>query len=893
MRKLLLIVPALLILALSLGAALPAAAGPLARITPVAPERDPFSDRYPAAVSLTSPAALQSLNSLRLDIADMRNADGSHRLPAEGQPFEPLVATVYVNDAEAARLAEVGLKAIPIPNESLRSQAEYANTPNAWPTYAQYVTRMQTLASAHPTQVQMVAVGQSLQDRTIWCMKVSDNVTVAENEPEIIYTSSIHGDETTGAEMTMRLAEYLIGNYATLPAVANLVNNMEIWLCPIHNVDGYVAVSRFNANGEDINRDFYDRLAHPTSCLGFETGCEPETILYMNLMTAHRFVMGINYHGGEEVVNYPWDAIPDDANPEYAPDDALFYEFSVGYSSRNPDIWNGGFPSGVTRGWEWYEIDGGLQDFAYVWGNQFHVTIELSSTKRPPFEQMNTFWDHNRDAMLWWLARGLSGLGGRVLDARTAAPLDATVTVAGLTIPNSVKTDAAVGDYHRVIAAGTYNLTASASGYQSQTKSATVVGNTTATTTDFALCPGSFFTVSGVVTDALTSAPLAATLQFVGSPVSAQTTPATGAYTASVCQYNYTLRASAAGYYSQERSINVNGNQTQNFALLHLPDLTPSHKDASAASAQPQELLQYSVVLNNISTGATVNLTDTLPAGLTFTGEMSASQGTPQFSAGRLTWEGPVALGESITVTYGVSVNLCLPAGTEITNQAEIAAGGLSLSRSASITVENLAPLAPVPLGPFDGATATPITQTLSWSAQDPNCDNLAYVVHFGTDNPPTQVVTATGTTAFDPGPLQGHTTYYWSISVSDGISQIEGPVWSFTTLNRLPSASLLTPANGAGDLPLDTVLTWEASDADGDPLTFDVAFGTSPTPTPVVTGTASTTFDPGPLQGGATYYWRITAHDGRGQVYTSVWSFTTQGYRLYLPLMRKDETAR
>jgi len=51
----------------------------------------------------------------------------------------------------------------------------------------------------------------------------------------------------------------------------------------------------------------------------------------------------------------------------YAPDDALYYEFSVGYASRNSRIWNGGFPNGVTRGWEWYQIWGGMQDWAYHW----------------------------------------------------------------------------------------------------------------------------------------------------------------------------------------------------------------------------------------------------------------------------------------------------------------------------------------------------------------------------------------------------------------------------------------------------------------------------------------------------------------------------------------------
>ena len=36
------------------------------------------------------------------------------------------------------------------------------------------------------------------------------------------------------------------------------------------------------------------------------------------------------------------------------------------------------FPEGVTRGWEWYQIWGGMQDWAYVWRGEHHVTIELS-----------------------------------------------------------------------------------------------------------------------------------------------------------------------------------------------------------------------------------------------------------------------------------------------------------------------------------------------------------------------------------------------------------------------------------------------------------------------------------------------------------------------------------
>ena len=103
----------------------------------------------------------------------------------------------------------------------------------------------------------------------------------------------------------------------------------------------------------------------------------------------------------------------------------------------------------MTRGWEWYQIWGGMQDWAYYYHDEHHVLIEISLTKSPPFSQMDNYWNHNRDAMLWWMQRAWTGLGGLILDARTNSPLDATITLVGREAPNTVLTDPEVGDYHR------------------------------------------------------------------------------------------------------------------------------------------------------------------------------------------------------------------------------------------------------------------------------------------------------------------------------------------------------------------------------------------------------------------------------------------------------------
>ena len=81
--------------------------------------------------------------------------------------------------------------------------------------------------------------------------------------------------------------------------------------------------------------------------------------------------------------------------------------------------------------------------------------------KIPAFNLMDGFWDRNRDAMLWWLQRVWTGMSGQVLDARDSTPLDATLTLVGRDVPNTILTDPQAGDYHRVISAGSYTLKAS------------------------------------------------------------------------------------------------------------------------------------------------------------------------------------------------------------------------------------------------------------------------------------------------------------------------------------------------------------------------------------------------------------------------------------------------
>ncbi len=95
--------------------------------------------------------------------------------------------------------------------------------------------------------------------------------------------------------------------------------------------------------------------------------------------------------------------------------------------------------------------------------------------------------------------------------------------------------------------------------------------------------------------------------------------------------------------------------------------------------------------------------------------------------------------------------------------------------------------------------------------------------------------------------------------------------------LNHAPVVENPSPANNATDVPINTTLTWEAEDEDGDALTFDVYFGTSSNPPLVKSGISEKSYNPETLEYGTTYYWKVVAKDGKGGIAESpVWKFTT-----------------
>ena len=382
----------------------------------------------------------------------------------------------YANDDQLAEFEKLGYAYTVLPHPGSLISPKMATTKDgmkdwdSYPSYETYVDMMYQFETDYPNICDVQTIGYSVQGREIIFAKISDNVGVEENEPEVLFTSTMHGDETTGYILMLRLIDSLLTGYGTDPRITNMVRSMEIWINPLANPDGtYITgnssvsgAQRCNANGVDPNRNFPDPEdgPHPDG-----HSWQPETIAMMDFAEAHSFVISANFHGGAEVVNYPWDTWV-----QRHADDAWFIDISRKYAdschAHAPSTYMDGFDDGITNGYDWYTISGGRQDYMTYFRGGREVTIELSNTKLLPASQLPAHWEYNKVSFLDYLENALYGIRGIVTDASSGDPVAAVVTVLNHDVDSArVFTDPDIGDYHRMIKSGTWDLKFSADGY--------------------------------------------------------------------------------------------------------------------------------------------------------------------------------------------------------------------------------------------------------------------------------------------------------------------------------------------------------------------------------------------------------------------------------------------
>ena len=354
---------------------------------------------------------------------------------------------------------------------------------DVYPTYDAYINMMYLFQLNYPNLCRIVDAGNTVQGRKILFAVISDNVTQRETEPQFMYTSSMHGDELTGYVLMLRLIDSLLATYGTDARITQLVNNAEIWINPLANPDGTYrsgnntvsGATRYNYNNYDLNRNFPDPI------LGVNPNQQIETTRFRNIAETNNFVLVANFHGGTEVVNYPWDTwtnTPPDNR--HHPDEAWYQYISHLYAdtcqANSPSNYMNGYDDGITNGGDWYVISYGRQDYTnyYRWGRE--VTIEISDTKLIPAAQLPAHWYYNRKSLLNYMETVTKGVNGIVTDT-LGNPVKAKITVINHDADNSEVFSDSIGYYLRMLSPGTYTFKFEAPNYYTQTISNVVVSS--------------------------------------------------------------------------------------------------------------------------------------------------------------------------------------------------------------------------------------------------------------------------------------------------------------------------------------------------------------------------------------------------------------------------------
>tara|TARA_R110001583_G_scaffold31233_3_gene107058 strand:+ start:6935 stop:7630 length:696 start_codon:yes stop_codon:yes gene_type:complete len=204
------------------------------------------------------------------------------------------------------------------------------------------------------------------------------------------------------------------------------------------------------------------------------------------------------------------------------------------------------------------------------------------------------------------------------------------------------------------------------------------------------------------------------------------------------------------------------------------------------------------------------------------------------------------------------------------------------------VVIENKAPSTPTLIYPSSNLLCIENSISFKWNAStDPDAgDTVTYQIQIAKDNSFTQIVESISNTSTTRDiTLEKGVAYYWRVSAKDTKNNTSSYsiVNSFYTegngvSNYLPfSAEIVSPNLNAVVQTNSTTLTWNASDVDNDPLSFDVYFGTD---NPPATKTASNLTNKSlavNLTSATTYYWKIIVKDDKGgETIGQVWNFKT-----------------
>ena len=295
----------------------------------------------------------------------------------------------------------------------------------AYHSYAELERDLISLQESYPELAKLRDIGDSLEKRNIYALKISDNVQAEESsEADILFLGCHHAREWISLEIPLMLGKYLVEHYNRNPRIKELVDQAEIWIVPLVNPDGleysihfyrYWRKNRRNNNdgsfGVDPNRNYGFKWGvdnegssnDPSSDIyrGVSPFSEPENQAVRALFRNNQFQVLASYHSYSQVILFPW-------GYTYEPSEKheLLYEMAETMSSLMETV-SGRFYGFEQAGADFYLTNGDTTDWSFGTYRIPSFTVEL-----PPVDQIHggffnveeeiqVIFDENLPAMLY------------------------------------------------------------------------------------------------------------------------------------------------------------------------------------------------------------------------------------------------------------------------------------------------------------------------------------------------------------------------------------------------------------------------------------------------------------------------------------------------------------
>jgi murein tripeptide amidase MpaA len=248
---------------------------------------------------------------------------------------------------------------------------------------------MNEIVARYPALASMVDVGTTLEGRTIWGLRITSSVLT--EKPAVVYFGCEHAREWIASTVPTYFATHLVQNYDIDSSITDLVDNVEFFLIPVFNVDGYIYTwgpdrfwrknRRDNGNGTfgvDINRNWgvgwggQGASSDPNSLTyrGTSAFSEPETQALRDFIIAHpNLRASLDVHSYSQLILWPFgytSALPLDQfiyNEVGSAMRSLIYEVYGRYYAAGP-IYTTIYPA-AGNSVDWTYVQRGIFSFSY------------------------------------------------------------------------------------------------------------------------------------------------------------------------------------------------------------------------------------------------------------------------------------------------------------------------------------------------------------------------------------------------------------------------------------------------------------------------------------------------------------------------------------------------